>query len=383
MLMMNRLEPFYLEQASYFFELALTGSHLVMVYLFFQKALEPTDHWQRLSRPLRQQDVRWKQAQQERRIKARCKDLLEIQIDSQVHLHTVEFLHRTARDFIASPEIQAKLTTWRNPSFDFPQTLLNALIFIVQSCYADTPWLAKMEQVDYIIQISRMLKDVHLNSSTIHILTNVEEKFNLLLSSIQRTHQVWARSYIYDAQGEFLTRTASHSPEFLGLALEEDGYDYVLARLASLSINEFQSRQGRPLLDYALNSDSGDPKLPSIEVVARLLGLGADPHENWHHSSPRGRYFEKLTPAWLLKQETRVLSRHIAIAELLLSVGFMNTVRKNGRGCVSVGSLRRLIEHAFPPDVATRLNNTLTKTVACARNEKHHKRWSSIKRIMS
>lgn len=130
-----------------------------------------------------------------------------------------------------------------------------------------------------------------------------------------------------------------------------------------------------------LNPKGPQPKLLSIEVVARLLELGANPHETWKGSTPWGRYLLRPTDAKALEQEKMPI--HTAITELLSTVGIVNVFHLSGESSLSITSLRRLMQQAFPLDIATRLNDTLTKTLASMRKEKHKKKFRDLKRVIS
>lgn len=122
---LHSLDSFYLDHAAQYFSLIETAKTPLTVLQFAFADEESVESAISMEcGPLSQDDISQRIDGVNKRLNSRCKGLLEVerglrrniwQIPSQL---TVQYLHRTVRDFVKSPKSQAFLASKRDPHFD-------------------------------------------------------------------------------------------------------------------------------------------------------------------------------------------------------------------------------------------------------------------------
>lgn len=153
---LERLEPSYLQQAQKFFRIAIESSEplLLMAYSFLgEEDLDPKFGINAPDEPICSEEIPTRLEDTERRLRSRCKDLLEVYIEKaagpafskstaivtkstarllpdslNIELYMrVGFLHRTVRDFLETPGAQVKLIAAEKDGFNGTFWLIQAI----------------------------------------------------------------------------------------------------------------------------------------------------------------------------------------------------------------------------------------------------------------
>ena len=129
--MIFSVEPIYRQQTAQIFQYALTAEEplSLMTYSFLdEEELDAAITMK--ANPLTDDTIEIRKQDMQRRLNGRCKGLLEItseleagSFEEQVRQPKVDFLHRTAYDFLLTKDMQQMLTENTNPNFN-PQKLL-------------------------------------------------------------------------------------------------------------------------------------------------------------------------------------------------------------------------------------------------------------------
>ena len=130
--MMNTLSPFYLEQATTLFIIALHADPplSLMAYSFFNEE-DPNYALKMEVKVMSKLEIRKRHESTTRRLNSRCKGLLEVsQIDGKAppFHRQVDFLHRTARDFMRTKSMQNMLARYTPARFDAGRTIMSSYL---------------------------------------------------------------------------------------------------------------------------------------------------------------------------------------------------------------------------------------------------------------
>jgi len=152
---LGRLEPFYLQQTKKFFRIALErpAPLLLTTYSFIDED-DPEFGQTASMTPFTREEITLRCEDTERRLKSRCKDLLEIYVENgskralmpsrgpvkqsmkglpadafnAEYITKVGFLHRTVRDFLNTPGAKIKLVATEEDNFNASHWLLQATL---------------------------------------------------------------------------------------------------------------------------------------------------------------------------------------------------------------------------------------------------------------
>jgi hypothetical protein len=223
----------------------------------------------------------------------RCGDLLVI--DEAEHptflSHTVDFLHRSVRDFLRDI-YYSKLLESRGSDFSSTITLANMCLILLKSLMIDNfrdrksihQVISLTDEILYYAHEAGKQKEDH-TASIVAILDEVD-RVNCHYARKERNHWTHARD---PAVGKGLdVYNEGDSCNFLALAVQARLVSYVRAKLQDDPTNI--QKRGRPLLDYALRPRRTTPVImkyysqredPSVDVdmVHLLLEYGADPNQ--------------------------------------------------------------------------------------------------------
>lgn len=365
------LDPAYLEQASQIFELALLESHFLVVF-FYTHETQHASYSDCSTAERAQERVSRMGELEERRINSRCLGLLEVIRSSTGEVwechDRVDFLHRTARDFIASPEVQAHLLTLRTAPFNAKWTLFHALIRLLRNCDVEKPCLASFEQFRLIFRMLKLTTELPEHQAEIvQSVWSAEIPLNNLL------HTGWASVSRKAIQRELETYepawprfnvSQKEVPTVLSLAIDARLDSLALHRLHASDAPTIVQKPGRPLLDRALISsvetDVGYGILPCTAIIERLLKLGASADQWWE-----GRPVWVSYLATLLElrgsgndktanpiDNREALAKHAEIVRLLICSGIGDEVRTSAYGPFS---LKTSLANAFEPHTVKEL----------------------------
>lgn len=339
--MLFRLDPTSLEQASQMFDLAMLWPHSTMLYYFMYDAGDTTMQ-PASARVLTIDEALHRQEVTKRRINARCMGLLEC---TPTHgpqtspFGTTDFLHRTAKDFIASQEIQDVLQSWLKRPWDRQQAYLIAQIRMLQSCGWQAPWMSLSDQFYHLVTIMRELELTHQPKIFIQALRSAENNIEALLKRLRKDYY-WLEDNTYG----FNMRLLSHDRiDLLALAIEEGAWTYAMSKLESQKQIDINSVEHRPYLDIALSNDALVACPPSPALVSRLLDLGADPNLTWTPWRASGKVkftiWERFLHLLQGQRSAASLAEVALVVKLLIDAGAAEEVKMPGDKIISCAEL--------------------------------------------
>lgn len=279
----------------------------------------------------------------ERRLKSRCKGLLEIQHSSRAQFYEgstrlklrtgkVLFLHRSVNDFLEERNVQSMLLDENDDDYDANYSLMRAQLMrlkwldpqdcIDRATLADIvadflEYAAAAEHktgegtIPFVEQFDQIANERWLNRELSFTGNSFSEHYD--------THDLWVGFFwTDDTQNErgdcFLTLVIQ-----FGLAL------YVKNLLARDS-NVISAKAGQPLLEYAIAPQWKKTLRPiNVEVIKVLLEAGADPNKLYQGATAWQKSLEYVY-AFLPKfaatpNDTQIIDQWYEIFELFLEHG--------------------------------------------------------------
>ena len=229
--------------------------------------------------------------------------LQEVETDVLVNLK-VQYLHRSARDFLEKPEIWDKITTTTTGHFDPHLSLCGMHVLQLKTLEFDEALISKLWKT--IIPCLAHLGDVQ--TATEELETSLMRE----LESAMRYHGNIADFKIY----------------IPAIAVKFGIFKYVQVNLIRGTF-PFVDQVGQPLLDIAIlqqskisgleeladavQTTSKQPPLPNIGIAKLLLEHGADPNQKYNGSTPWINLFRQAaiprpySPAYGLELKERWL----------------------------------------------------------------------------
>lgn len=275
--MLSRIDEHNRESASCIFDLAVRGEHFVMLYYFVHSpgtSSEFFDPFQSTQEIIH----RWQEGEI-RRINQRSMGLLQFneQDDHDWHYQarTVCFIHRTARDFMASPWMLDKMAVWRTQLWNPYVALIQSRVRFLQVFNTLSNFLGSLERGSCKL-IDQSILDAESNSHeplVIDAMIAAEPESDKILMVLMLN----LRS---DGRDDNLAIM-----ETLQLAMRERCMSYSLARLNRAKRGEQRELFITYLLCVAVDfKNSGNHKYDwqattFMSVLKRLFELGANPNE--------------------------------------------------------------------------------------------------------
>ena len=197
---------------------------------------------------------------------------------------SVDFFHRTCRDFLLTPEIQALLHEQSQGPFDAQMYLLNARIcqFVAMTQMEDCHHEA-IELASNIV--SSLARPKYRDSKESAYLAALFETSFEALMHVYNSEESSA-SYIMSSVESWESERSS----FMTLSIDFGLRSYLRGHLTSRYIRD---KQGRPVLDYILRPRFPDMSEhmkignlePDLELLRTVLTMGADPNEIYQAGS--------------------------------------------------------------------------------------------------
>jgi hypothetical protein len=290
LLMMNTLDKFYQQQASQLFQIVHRARlPLSVLSLSFADDDEDPEFAIRAKLdPLDEKELSWRYEETVRRVNSRCKGLLEVRVSSdKEHLvdSKVDFLHRTVKDFLDTPDIWKTIASQSDPSFNPDISLMRS--YLVQMKVLNTlQWdvgtfgLLAGEFMEYAAQAERTSGQVQASLMENFCQTATDLWFNWTVTSNRTVYHkegsyAWVKvvphvhQFVYDSQLSFLSLAVSY------------GLDLYVEWKLDQDAQPVKTRLGRPLLNYAAAPKPREiwgsrPRNPKL--IAILLKYGADPN---------------------------------------------------------------------------------------------------------
>ena len=303
-LMLKRIDPFYITKASEMFQLVraqrdperrLTAVNLMSQQPFTIFALAMADHEQphnilcSTAKSWSADEILAACSEMEDRLKVRCAGLLEVQrleefgrsevIKPLSWRSKVQYIHRTARDYMEKPEVwDAMVKHTRGAEFyPFKSLFLSGVLQLrlfsarpIQTTFGSIRIIALMTM------FYASLVESHTSLFEIEWITKLHEAMcHYQKSSPESNHQNWVQ--------EMLISPSTDHDSFLSLTIQFDLGTYVQHALANDG-KLIRNKKGRPLLDYAVSPRQWSEA--SASLVETLLKHGADPNEKFEGHSP-------------------------------------------------------------------------------------------------
>lgn len=284
--MLDNLDTFYRERASQAFQFALSGTHLLLAYYNSSSTSQVMIPENATTSQLHQCLARIEQ-NIDRQVNAWCMGLLESRITSvngphtSLQLREVDFLHRTARDFILNDEIRTLLM----PNVGKRNENNIALFAAYTKFCQDHPTVVQgggitLKRTLILFSVCPLTASRDVDDHIFPILDGLAVELSKKTTDSQ------------DATHSSRT-TPDPNVTFWALAIDpEFGVPAGYVEQYFLRERNLPPKAGRPLLDYALGVEG--PNFGEAHMVRVLLGHGADPAELYKGQSIWDRYLAQL-----------------------------------------------------------------------------------------
>ncbi|OSS46286.1 hypothetical protein B5807_08368 [Epicoccum nigrum] len=240
----------------------------------------------------------------------------------------VDFFHRTCRDFLLTPDIQALLHEQSQGPFDAQMYLVNARIcqFVAMTQMEDCHHEA-MELASNIV--SSLARPAYRDSKeSAYLAALFETSFETLMRVYDAEES--SASYIMTSVESWESERSS----FMTLSIDFGLRSYLRGHLTSQYIRD---KEGRPVLDYILrprflgmrkHMSTGNSE-PDLEFLRTVLSMGADPNEAYQASSVWALYlclFADLITHGLAKEQ---ISVYAAALGCMIQAGASTSIPKS------------------------------------------------------
>jgi hypothetical protein len=311
---LNDLDPFYFEHAVQYFQIMRSSVEPPPILLFSFADDEDAEFAIRLPiKPLSEEEVMLRIDTMRRRVNSRCKGLLEVDRGvrdvefTNIFGPTIQYLHKTVKDYIESPSIQERLQQALKPSFDPNLKLCAANLALLKVCDRET--LRARHDITpgigdkYVAIALRCMKQAafvrkeHTNNM-IQLLDDLDGALTLR-HIVDGRDGIIERGAVSTLIGSHLAQDECFGGSFLSFAVKSDVVEYVKARtnqccLVPNLVPELTSPRRflwnkpkswiRPLNRstdssfWPLLLDAISSKFPNVSMVGVLLDKGADPN---------------------------------------------------------------------------------------------------------
>ncbi len=409
----DSIDPFYREQTAQLFLVNIEASTplSVIALQFIEEERRRPDYIFELDiRPYSNREIEDIYDTVKRRLNARCKDLLEVNVDPYLHPfcgYRVGFLHRTVRDYLIAPQMRKMLNGWAAKGFDAISSLCRAHLAQIMSL----PWPCEaMQRPSVVKEFFRLvngfmyyasklerekgLSDVALINALDHAASNYWERRNDISElSLYSSPPESGVLHWTNLELDLRRRDASERGEKTFLAKTvECGLRLYVTKILDAQPQLLREKRGRPLLDYALRPRVVERRHKRIigfvdpDMVRLLLLHGADPNQmiSIYNTKERERItvwafflwkvwldvkFWEYTPdnpRWVeeLFAVTKMLLKYGANLDLQLEcLSFQEkSVRQNALGPLASLATPVAVLHAvFPPAYSAALEVLLAK----------------------
>ncbi|KAI0159875.1 hypothetical protein GGR52DRAFT_576619 [Hypoxylon sp. FL1284] len=298
----NRIEPHYRREMAQILLLALEQVQPLPLYAFSLLEVENQDPRYAISAPvspITHQELLSVETPWMSRLFNRCGDLLLVSHgDHPIFLrNSVDFMHRTVRDFLQDCFYQRLQSELRDRNYSPSLSLCNISLFLLKKLsYIDlsTHDLRKasmrqmIERMDELFYYAHEQEKLGESSELVDILDEADRVSSIHEDNI---YNYWILAGDLPTDGHFEKCPEEGNCNFLALTVQARLVNYVREKLRA-DRRKIQKR-GRPLLDYALRprrvtminmpyySDRNDPSV-DVNMVKLLLDYGANPNQQMH-----------------------------------------------------------------------------------------------------
>jgi hypothetical protein len=232
---------------------------------------------------------------------------------------TIDFLHRSCRDFLRTPEIQRLLHQYTHGPYDSRMFLLNSRL--AQFVAFDTVATGRLHAIAIASYVLSLLSLPTYKSTPICAVSATV--IQPVLEKIIRNHEYLERGFWYIYSSIMSWRDEQSS--FLTLAIDFELSAYVTTYLTPESV---QKKTGRPILDYILRPRFAmceDLRIgycrTSLEIVRAVLRFGADPNAMYGTASVWAHFLCFIADCAIIKGPRVLYAETCAALELLARAG--------------------------------------------------------------
>jgi hypothetical protein len=294
----------------------------------------------------------------------------------------VTYLHRTAKDFLESPDMQKRILTMSPPGFDRHVAILSGYLLLLKTL--------PVEGIDRVT-LWRMVVDF-LNIAS-ESEASAEVPLTEYIDELDKTADIMFCAHGFSGEKCHWTATrrtsagSKYEVGFLPLAAEFNLRRYIVSKL-ELGVPLFLLGDGRPILDYVIEDFAKYPSLcepstvasegsdlPCLRVIKTLLDRGENPNARYKDSTTWERVLEAAskiakTPRVEDEKKRLLLGHWAAIVETFIAHDADPVVNRNS----PLGSKIREIFAPWMPQRAKELEKQLKRT---------RRRWSSIGKFIT
>jgi hypothetical protein len=292
--MLDGIEEVYKPQTAQIFEMVTIAKAPLSVYMLQyleQESLDPHYAVKAQRRYLPEAKMIRVKKRLTKYLNARCKGLLEIHYDEHgtfSFCYKIEFLHRTVKDYLESPDMKALLKSLAPRGFHPATSLCRAYLALLKQLqpyeikpYASTP--KPLDNVSQNIFYYARKVEVELDRSEWAV---IDELDRFHATFLRETAPLMIRKHKELEDWEEVVQ-GSLGVDFLKWAVEAGLVIYVEGRLKedpTLMLDEIE----HPLLSYALIRNIAERDVHSLaqlfepEMVRLLLSFGADPQQQYN-----------------------------------------------------------------------------------------------------
>ena len=301
----DSIDPFYREQTAQLFLVNLEAFTPLSVIALqcIEEERRRSDYIFELGiRPYSNKEIEDIYDTVKRRLNARCKGLLEVNVEPYLHPfcgYRVGFLHRTVRDYLIAPQMREMLNGWATKEFDATSSLCRAHLAQIKSL----PWPCEaMPRPSVVKEFFRLMNgfmyyasklerekgfsDVALINAFDHAASTYWERRNdiselSLYSSSPESGVLHWTNLELDLRRRDTTERGEKN--FLAKTVE-CGLGLYVTKILDAQPLLLRQKRGRPLLDYALRPRATERNSRAIgfvnpDMVHLLLLRGANPNQ--------------------------------------------------------------------------------------------------------
>ena len=301
----DSIDPFYREQTAQLFLVnmkALTPLSVIALQFIEEERSRPDYIFELEIKPYSNKEIEDIFDTVKRRLNARCKDLLEVNVDPSLHPfcgYRVGFLHRTVRDYLIEPQMREMLNGWAAKDLDATSSLCRAHLAQIMSLPEPCETMQRPSVVKeffrlvngfmyYASELEREkgLSDVALINALDHAASTYRERRNDIfeLSPYSSSPESGVLHWT-NLELDLKRRDADEWCEKSFLAKTvECGLRLYVTKILDAQPQLLRKERGRPLLDYALRPRVVERQSKIIgfvdpDMVRLLLLRGADPNQ--------------------------------------------------------------------------------------------------------
>jgi hypothetical protein len=295
--MLKDVEPLYRIQAWKLFQIVRRARSPLPPLLLSFADEDPQSTLLASKKTLEQEDIKAICKAMERRLKSRCKGLLEIQHSSRTQFYKgstrrelrtakVLFLHRSVDDFLEEEDVQHMLLNKKSDDFDSSHALMRAQLMRLK-------WLDPKDCIDRAT-LADIVEDFLEYAAAAECKTGegtipFVEQFDQIANERWRNRELSLGSNSFTEQngsrdlwaGGFWAEDAQAEGEdsFFTLAIQF-GLDLYVKHVLARDSTIMTAKTGQPLLEYAIAPQwKRLPRPVSADVTRVLLEAGAEPNK--------------------------------------------------------------------------------------------------------